>query len=464
MSSSSNKVRVQVIVILAAIFIGIIWSPIPKQIGFYQWLFEKLDPALVGCLPCSITTLNDWGYTFDELYNSNIPTSTNSNTADHTAAVNGGEKEKENEAYKNRLWGQTALVTGANSGTGYEISLALARLGVGVTMACRNKERCRQAAQKIRQDNEVVKRSYQRNINLIGPGMAIKTMVVDLSSLSSVRKFCKQFLLETDDGDDVPMPLDMLFLNAGIGALGPATSTSTSTTSTLQLNDNGTIEKIFATNVVGHHLMYKLLEPSLRRNDSMRKTPPRIVLTSSAASYNTLLYPYKIATDIKTLNGVPGGDPSLYSQSKLAQIYWAKELTDRLKVEEKKEQEESNNNVDPNSIMYVNAANIGMVNTNIWDKAKVEQNQLVGYVKYFVKLWSISFLRNIMWTSEEGSLTLLYLGTAVKELQNNDIRGKYYHPQSIEMKNHPHAPNNSKTKELQVKLWNFLDELVQDYV
>ena len=70
-----------------------------------------------------------------------------------------------------------------------------------------------------------------------------------------------------------------------------------------------------------------------------------------------------------------------------------------------------------------------------------------------------------MWTSKEGALTLLYLGTAVKELQNNNIRGKYYHPQSIEMKNHPHAPNNSKeTKELQVKLWNFLDELVQDYV
>ena len=457
MMLSSSNAKVQIIILLVAILVGIIWSPIPKRIGFYQWLFETLDPALIGCLPCSMTTLNDWGYTFDELYDSNSLTSTNK----------GGEKEKENEAYQNRLWGQTALVTGANSGTGYEISLALARLGVGVTMACRNEERCHQAAQKIRQDDEVVKQSYHRNISLIGPGMAIKTMIVELSSLSSVRRFCKQFLLETDDGDGVPMPLDMLFLNAGMGGLGPITSTSsTSTSSRLQLNDDGTIEKVFATNVVGHHLMYRLLEPSLKRNGSLRKTPPRIVLTSSFASYDIFLYPYKIATDIKTLNGVPGGDPSLYSQSKLAQIYWAKELTDRLKAEEEKEQEESNNNnVDPNSIMYVNAANIGMVNTNIWDKAKIEQDHLVGYVKYLIKLCSISYIRNIMWTSEEGALTLLYLGTAVKELQNNNIRGKYYHPQSIEMKNHPHAPNNSKeTKELQVKLWNFLDELVQDYV
>ena len=67
---SSSNAKVQIIILLVAILVGIIWSPIPKQIGFYPWLFETLDPALIGCLPCSMTALNDWGYTFDELYDS----------------------------------------------------------------------------------------------------------------------------------------------------------------------------------------------------------------------------------------------------------------------------------------------------------------------------------------------------------------------------------------------------------
>jgi NAD(P)-dependent dehydrogenase (short-subunit alcohol dehydrogenase family) len=429
----------KVIVALIAIFVGLLMSPIPKQIGFYRWLFLKVNPASVGILPCSLPTLNDWGFTFKELYD------------------NDRYHEK-----KNSLWGQTALITGANSGIGYEISLALARLGVSVTMACRNKDKCKAAALQIRNDDVVLNRSKERNNNLVGPGMAIKTMTVDTSSLKSVRKFCKQFLIETDDDDDVPMPLDMLFLNAGIGHQPPSDD------GTLALSEDG-IENLFATNVVGHHLMYKLLEPSLKRNDSLRKTPPRIVLTSSSASYYHLSYPYKIATDIQTLNSaVSVDDPNaLYAQSKLAQIYWTKELNDRLIMKEEREQEENKNNSnDPNSIMYVNAVHPGAVNTYIWDKVEMEKiPDLSNKLVLTVSKYSLNFLRNFMWTSEEGALTLLYLGTNVHDLQTKNIRGKYYHPQSIEMKNHQYAPDNNKeTKLLQEKLWIFLDELVADFL
>ena len=442
----SSKV---IIVALSAICVGIFMSPIPKQIGFYQWLFSKIHPSLVGILPCSIPSTKEWGYTLQELYD---------------MTENGHEK-------KNSLWGQTALVTGANSGTGYEISLALARLGVSVTMACRNESRCNAAAKLIRDDDEVLNRSKKRNNNnnnnnnLVGPGMAIiKTMIVDTSSLQSVRKFCKQFLIDTYDDNDVPMPLDMLFLNAGIGVQSPNDD------GTLMLSEDG-IENQFATNVVGHHLMYKLLEPSLKRNDSLRTTPSRVVLTSSSASMDRNVYPYKIATDIQTLNSVPGGDLPLYPQSKLAQIYWAKELNDRLiSMEEKDASNNKNNNKnnvnDPNSIMYVNAAHPGAVNTNIWDKIEFDKipnisQPVIKVLKYILN----SVLRNIMWTPEEGALTLLYLGTNINDLVAKNIRGKYYHPQSIEMKNHPYAPDNSKeTKLLQVKLWMFLDELVADFL
>ena len=71
-----------------------------------------------------------------------------------------------------------------------------------------------------------------------------------------------------------------------------------------------------------------------------------------------------------------------------------------------------------------------------------------------------------MWSPEEASLTSLYLGTAVKERQEKDIRGQYFHPQSQRMGNHVLflEDNMGRTKELQRNLWIFLDDLVADFV
>jgi len=261
----------------------------------------------------------------------------------------------------------------------------------------------------------------------------------------------------------------MLFLNAGIAAPSPVADGEDGSYS-LHLSEDG-IENVFATNVVGHHLMYKLLEPIIIRrssdgdNDNLRlrtrTVPPRIVLTSSTASYGTR-YPYKVATDLETLNGVPAMDHSLYPQSKLAQILWAKELTAKLDLDDAAENnnKEQDTVVDPNSIVYVNAAHPGMVATNIWGKVAwdILPN---GKMAEFV----INSIKSLMWTSEEGALTLIYLGTAVKQLQQDNIRGQYFHPQSKLIKNHKFAMDNDKeTKVLQEKLWKFLDELVADFV
>ena len=48
------------------------------------------------------------------------------------------------------LSGRRCLVTGANSGVGYETALALADLGSEIVLLCRNHERGEQAAQEIR--------------------------------------------------------------------------------------------------------------------------------------------------------------------------------------------------------------------------------------------------------------------------------------------------------------------------
>jgi NAD(P)-dependent dehydrogenase (short-subunit alcohol dehydrogenase family) len=48
------------------------------------------------------------------------------------------------------LKGQTALVTGANSGLGLEVALQLARANASVVLACRDAIKCEEAARTVR--------------------------------------------------------------------------------------------------------------------------------------------------------------------------------------------------------------------------------------------------------------------------------------------------------------------------
>ena len=71
----------------------------------------------------------------------------------------------------------------------------------------------------------------------------------------------------------------------------------------------------------------------------------------------------------------------------------------------------------------------------------------------------ITYLRkNAMWTAAEGALTMLYVGVATRRLKEENIRGKYFHPQSQEMVN-PLALD----VDLQNAVWAFSDELVKDF-
>jgi NAD(P)-dependent dehydrogenase (short-subunit alcohol dehydrogenase family) len=136
--------------------------------------------------------------------------------------------------HKNDLTGQQAIVTGANSDVGYEAALALAKLGASVTLACRNSQKCDAAAAKVR----------------AAGGEQVQTSVLDTSDLTSVRAFAQKYLQEKENE-----PLDMLYLNAGIYSIGANKDGSN------PLSVDGII--IFATNHVGHHLLYKLLEPAV---------------------------------------------------------------------------------------------------------------------------------------------------------------------------------------------------------
>jgi len=355
-------------------------TTIPKKLGFYRWL-TTLRPPEIGLTPAHHYGI-EWKYTFEELYNSS----------------------------QNNLSGQTALITGANSGVGYETALALARLGCSsVTIACRNERKCEVAANKIRSDDR-----FDSKIT------TIHTMLVDMSSLKSVRNLAANY-------SKFHNQLDMLYLNAGVASVKSA-----------QLSEDG-IQKLFATNYLGHHLLYRLLEPIV-----MNSTLPRIIVTSSAASFET--YDYKVATDLQTLNKQDHHDFKMYGQSKLAQILWVKELHRQTRT--------STNSKTSSPSLYVNAVHPGAVDTGIWDNV-VANNKFSTTMQSIINF----FRKNVMWNSAEGALTMLYLGVATDQLVHKNISGKYFHPQAQEVVN-----PLSLDEVLQKKLWQFSDELIKDFV
>jgi NAD(P)-dependent dehydrogenase (short-subunit alcohol dehydrogenase family) len=92
------------------------------------------------------------------------------------------------------LSGTVALVTGANSGIGFESARGLAGHGAHVVLACRNQEKARRAVVALERDI---------------PGASLELLAIDLADLVSVHRAAEQFR----DGHD---RLDLLINNAGV--------------------------------------------------------------------------------------------------------------------------------------------------------------------------------------------------------------------------------------------------------
>ena len=87
------------------------------------------------------------------------------------------QKPSANENRDDKI-GKVAIVTGANSGIGYETARSLARRGFVVILACRDISRGEESAGRIRSEL---------------PRATCEAMNMDLSSFRSVRDFCKDF-------------------------------------------------------------------------------------------------------------------------------------------------------------------------------------------------------------------------------------------------------------------------------
>lgn len=105
--------------------------------------------------------------------------------------------EQWTEADIPNLSGKTIIVTGGNSGIGYEASLQLAGKGARVVLACRDQGKANAAANAIRATH---------------PNASVDVMSLDLASLASVRAFAEAFHAQH-------RRLDVLCNNAGVMAL-----------------------------------------------------------------------------------------------------------------------------------------------------------------------------------------------------------------------------------------------------
>ncbi len=183
--------------------------------------------------------------------------------------------------------GKVMLVTGANSGIGYQAALELARHGAYVLLGVRSPAKGQDALQRLLRE---------------APGASAEVVELDLASLTSVRSFAEAFLRRDQ-------ALDVLINNAGVMALPKR-----------ELTVDG-FERQFATNHLGHFALTGLLLPALRRSAAAR-----VVTVSSLAHRNGTV-------EANNLQSERSYDPmGVYNNTKLANLLFAYELDRRLKA------------------------------------------------------------------------------------------------------------------------------------
>ena len=181
-----------------------------------------------------------------------------------------------------------AIITGASSGLGLESAKALAKAGYDLTMVARGPERLGKAANELRGAH---------------PELSIKSQTLDVSDFDAVAAFATT----------VAGPVDILMNNAGL--MGPD----------FKLSKQG-IETQMATNHLGHFVLTAKLWNQLNQ----AKEPKVISLSSVVHRKGNL--------DAANLESLRGSEPAKYNRwqryadTKLACLYFARELDVRAKL------------------------------------------------------------------------------------------------------------------------------------
>lgn len=180
------------------------------------------------------------------------------------------------------MTGSVVIVTGANSGIGFETAVRLARRGAKVILACRDEKKGKEAAERISRLVKHAKVRYQ---------------YLDLCSLNSIREFVDKF-------KKTEAKLDVLINNAGASGMG------------LKKTQDGIIRDM-QINHFGPFLLTLLLVPLLKKS-----APSRVIIVSSVM--------HKFGTIDNINEEGKYGYLQTYCNSKLCNVLFSNELARRV--------------------------------------------------------------------------------------------------------------------------------------
>ena len=176
--------------------------------------------------------------------------------------------------------GRVAIVTGANSGIGYETARALAHKGATTILACRSPQKGQAAADKILRES---------------PNGEAVFMPLDLSDLASVRQFAADFIARYHR-------LDLLINNAGV-MVPPYSQTADG------------FELQFGVNHLGHFALTGLLL------DHILQAPNGRIVNVSSIMHKRGQINFNDLNSLQNYNRA-----AAYGQSKLANLLFTYEL------------------------------------------------------------------------------------------------------------------------------------------
>ncbi|MEM7162510.1 MAG: SDR family NAD(P)-dependent oxidoreductase [Bacteroidota bacterium] len=189
------------------------------------------------------------------------------------------------------LAGKTFIVTGANSGVGFETTKQLVKQGAHVVMACRRPE----AGEEVARQFTDLKGSYE-------------VIKCDLADLDSVRSFVKRFQENHNQ-------LDGLACNAGMVNME----------NKAKYTKHG-FETTMAASIYGHFLLTESLLEILKNTASSR-----MLILSSVVHAGSPKNRYKLHFDDLDWQSRKYNNFAAYGEAKVASVLYAKELAERLK-------------------------------------------------------------------------------------------------------------------------------------
>ena len=336
------------------------------------------------------------------------------------------------QLFEKDLTDHVIIVTGSNSGCGLETSRQLVKQNATVILACRSQSKGEVAAKDI--NDSCADGSGSNN----GGGKALFLTTIDLSSLDSVKEFCKTFEQKYDR-------LDSLITNAGVMACPYATT-------------KDGFEWQFGCNHLSHFLLMTTLTPLMIQTAKKYKKPSRFVALSSCAASTTTMRPDVAANinfDDLMWTSRKYDEGQAYAQSKLANYLHAYEASRKYNSNE-------------------------LLSTSVhpgWVYSPLDQHvfkrilgdsfvaNLVGKFMRQLFLWKGDMIMPI-----DGAQTTLYcLLEDSSKVQSGEFYSQFGIYQNDDQKpggwpmklQNPNVPDDEKLNNISSKLWNVSLELIK---